>query len=95
MEYIMSNTEVKETTSSGNIDKAPKIILKAIPKEKNWILLATKHKGALKKKAAVAKAITKTGNIKKAFLIKSAKKGNTKLAKQARLVLTLSKFKKK
>ena len=90
----MNKNIILEQTTSGNIDSVPKEQLKAIPKKGNWIAGATKNKGALRIKAKKEKAINKNGKISKQFL-KDKSKGNTKLAKQARLALTLAKFNKK
>lgn len=59
---------------------------------KKWIQSAIKHPGSLTATAKSAKAITKSGKIKKEWLEKKAK-GSGKTAKRARLALTLRSFK--
>lgn len=87
----MDNKIIEQTTAS-NISRVPKVILKSMLKNDSWIAAATTKKGGLRIKAK--KAITKAGKINKQFLKKNSR-GNSKLAKQSRLALTLSKFKKK
>lgn len=59
--------------------------------KKNWIADATKNKGGLHKSLGVPEG----EKIPDEKIRKAAKGGNTKVAKQARLALTLKKMKKK
>jgi hypothetical protein len=60
---------------------------------KNWIQKAIKHLGMLTNLAKKQDAITSDDTIKVSWLKDKAKNGNSKIAKRARLALTLRKFK--
>ena len=63
---------------------------------KKWIQAAvSKNPGALRAQAKAAGKLRKDGTIDPAWLAAQAKKGNTKIAKRARLAQTLKKMRKK
>jgi hypothetical protein len=62
-------------------------------KDGHWIEKAIKHPGALKKTAKKAGEVSKSGDIKKEWIDKEAKKPG-KTGERARLAKTLGKMKK-
>jgi len=64
-------------------------------KDRKWIQKAIKHPGALRAAAKRAGALNKDGTIKVSWLREQAKKGNTTIARRARLALTLRKLRRK
>ena len=64
-------------------------------KDKKWIQKAIKHPRALRAAAKRAGALKKDGTIKVSWLKEQAKKGNSTIARRARLASTLKKLRRK
>jgi len=66
-----------------------------VARKKLWIQDAIKAEGSLTRSARASNALKKDGTIKVSWLREQAKKGNSTIAKRARLALTLRKMPKR
>ena len=64
-------------------------------RKKKWIQKAIKRPGVLRAIAKRAGALNPDGTIKISWLRQKAKQGNSRIAREARLALTLRKLRKK